>query len=447
MVSKTICTAKKFLLSRVLIALILQLPVAVTEPKQGMGAEVTAAVVERGKSLVSELGCVACHEIKGLDTTVRAEAPNLTYEGEIVRRDWLFDFIRKPHGIRPAIKARMPNLRLADREALAITEFLAGLRDGETVPQEFRYPRKVSAEETEAAKKLVSPDYLNCFSCHILGDKKPTGQPQEWAPDLAQIKSRINPDFLLKWLRDPSKYRPGTKMPAFFPDKDSGPDDILGGDEMRQMAAIRDYLMSIGKTENFPEYAQAKAKFPDVTAADGRALMVKLNCVGCHEVAVLPEGRKVAPNLTYEGSRVRKDWLIGFLRSPHSIKPEYSLMGLPTRMPTFPLTVAETIDIAEYISQALVDQQAEQETTVDFALAKKGKALFREKTCDNCHRIGSNAGGIGPELTEAGTRLRPGWVISFIQRPEHFLETRMPNLKASPEEARALAAYVLGPKN
>jgi mono/diheme cytochrome c family protein len=116
-------------------------------------------------------------------------------------------------------------------------------------------------------------------------------------------------------------------------------------------------------------------------------------------------------------------------------------------MPTFPLTVAETIDIAEYISQTLVDPQAEQETTVDFALAKKGKALFKEKTCDNSHRIGSSPGGIGPELTEAGKRLRPGWVISFIQRPEHFLETRMPNLKASPEEARALAAYVLGPKN
>jgi mono/diheme cytochrome c family protein len=419
------------------------------EAKQGWGqtTELAASQIQQGKTLVRELGCVACHEIKGLDTTVRAEAPNLTYEGEIVRRDWLFDFIKKPHGIRPAIKARMPNLRLTDREAIAITEFLAGLVDGETVPQEFRYSRKTSAAEIEAAKKLMSPDYFNCFSCHILGDKKPSGDPKDWAPDLTRIKGRINPDFLLKWLRDPSKYRPGTKMPGFFPDKDSGPDDILGGDEMRQMAAIRDYLFSLGKTERFPEYAKVKAKIADVSPTEGRTLMVKLNCVGCHEVAVLPVGKKVAPKLTYEGSRVQKKWLIAFLRAPHSIKPEYALMGLPTRMPTFQLTEAESLDVAEFISQVLVDQQAEKETTVDFTLATRGKKLFTEKTCNSCHRIGSSPSGIGPELTEAGERLRPGWVINFIQNPEHFLDTRMPNLKVSPDQARALAAYVLGPKN
>ena len=116
-------------------------------------------------------------------------------------------------------------------------------------------------------------------------------------------------------------------------------------------------------------------------------------------------------------------------------------------MPTFSLTVAETLAVAEYISQALVDKNVQQDGGIDPSLAKGGRRLFKEKTCDNCHRIGSSPGGIGPDLTAAGERLRPGWVIKFIQKPEHYLETRMPNLKVSPEEARALAAYVFGPKN
>ena len=398
---------------------------------------------ERGGALVRQLGCVACHDVKGHSSTVREEAPNLSFEGEVVRRDWLFAFLREPYQIRPAIKARMPDFRLTDREALAITEYLASLVEGERVAGLKLDNPKNSAEELEAAKKLMSKDYFNCFNCHIQGDKLPAGKPEEWAPDLTGVKGRINQDFLFKWLQRPDKFRPGTKMPAFFPDKDSGPDDVFGGDEAKQMAAIIKLLMSIGRVESFPDYTRAKAKFPDVTPAEGRALVMRLNCVGCHEIAVLPEGKKIGPNLTYQGSRVRKDWLIEFLRAPYTIKPEYALMGSPARMPTFHFKSDDLNGVVEYISQVLVDKEAEQKTALDRDLAKKGEALFKEKRCNNCHRIGSNPSGIGPELTQAEKRLRPGWTMNFIQRPSHYLDTRMPNLQVSAEEANALAAYIL----
>lgn len=413
----------------------------------GQTPEKKESQTEMGKTLIRELGCVACHEIKGHDTAMREEAPNLTFEGEMVRRDWLFAFLKKPYVIRPAIKARMPDFRLTDREALAITEYLASLAEGgEPVAKEFSSPRKGSAQEVEAAKKLTSQDYFNCFNCHIQGDKIPAGKPDEWAPDLARVRGRINPDFLFKWLQDPAKYRPGTKMPAFLPDKDSGPDDILGGDETRQAAALRDYVFSIGKAESFPGYAEAKAQFPDVTISEGRALTMRLNCVGCHEIAVLPEGKKIGPNLTYQGSRVRKDWLMDFLRSPYTIKPEYALMGSSARMPTFHFKDAELNAVVEYISQVLVDKKIGQEISLESALAKKGEKLFSEKRCNNCHRIGDRPGGIGPSFTEVGKRLLPAWTINFIQHPSHYLDTRMPNLQVSAEEAEALASYILGPK-
>jgi hypothetical protein len=36
-------------------------------------------------------------------------------------------------------------------------------------------------------------------------------------------------------------------MPSYFLDEDSGPDDILGGDEQKQIVALQEYLLSLGK--------------------------------------------------------------------------------------------------------------------------------------------------------------------------------------------------------
>jgi hypothetical protein len=49
------------------------------------------------------------------------------------------------------------------------------------------------------------------------------------------------------WLKDPQKVQPGTQMPSFFLDESSGPDDILGGDEQKQILALREYLFSLGR--------------------------------------------------------------------------------------------------------------------------------------------------------------------------------------------------------
>lgn len=407
-----------------------------------------------GKRLISNLGCPVCHELPGLDTTIREEAPNLTFEGEMVRPEWLFAFLKNPTGIRPAIRGRMPDFRLTDREALTLTAYLMSLRDDlPEPPAQVRYRGTPRAEFIPAAKKLTSKDYFDCFSCHILGDQRPSGKPEDWAPDLNRIRHRFRPNFFLKWFADPNRYRPNTKMPEFFPDEESGPDDVLEGDELRHMAAIRDYLMSLGPVAIDPGYQRAKAANPDVRPSEGRRLMVRFNCVGCHQVAGMPRGKRIGPSLSHEGSRVRREWLVAFLMNPGVIKPEYTLMvagkGAGPRMPSFKLTPEEVASIADFVGQTLVDPKAKDPfaaTPPPTELARQGEKLFAEKFCNNCHRIKHRPGGIGPDLTHAGRRLRPGWTVNFIQRPSHYLDTRMPNLKVNTDEARALATYILGRK-
>ncbi|MCZ7627010.1 MAG: hypothetical protein M5R38_15695 [Candidatus Methylomirabilis sp.] len=61
---------------------------------------------------------------------------------------------------------------------------------------------------------------------------------------MSLAKRRLRPVWIGKWLKDPQKIQPGTKMPSYFP---GGPDDILKGNEDRQIQAITEYLMHLGE--------------------------------------------------------------------------------------------------------------------------------------------------------------------------------------------------------
>jgi hypothetical protein len=65
---------------------------------------------------------------------------------------------------------------------------------------------------------------------------------------MVMAAERLNPDWMVKWLHDAQLLLPGTKMPSFYPTPDpDGPQDILGGDDEKQIMAIRNYLISLGR--------------------------------------------------------------------------------------------------------------------------------------------------------------------------------------------------------
>ena len=210
----------------------------------------TLQVVE-GRRLMHEYNCVGCHEIEGRGGFIRKyyqESPTLAPpvlngEGEKVQSAWLFGFLKAPFPIRPWLKLRMPTFGFSDQEDHSLVAFFNGLSKVENPYAHFD-DAKVPPEYMEAAQKLVSKDYFNCFSCHQQGDKKPEGPEEGWAPDLTLARQRLSPQWIIKWLQDPQKVQPGTKMPSFYP---GGPDDVLGGKEDQQIESLRDYIMSLGR--------------------------------------------------------------------------------------------------------------------------------------------------------------------------------------------------------
>jgi cbb3-type cytochrome oxidase cytochrome c subunit len=81
----------------------------------------------------------------------------------------------------------------------------------------------------------------------------PGRAPGDLAPDLGLAHERLRPEWIVRWLFDPQKIAPGTKMPTFFNEdpKDktkriSQLPNILGGDAQAQMEALRDHVFSLG---------------------------------------------------------------------------------------------------------------------------------------------------------------------------------------------------------
>jgi mono/diheme cytochrome c family protein len=211
--------------------------------------------IVEGRRLVARYNCTGCHIIEErggnvrrlYESSISMAPPNLRGEGKKVQSPWLYHFIKAPSPIRPWLKIRMPTFGLSDAETETVLRYFAAL-DQKDVPYTYVDRSTLDPTLVKAGEQLTSPDYLQCFTCHVRGNQMPPGEPDGWAPNLAMAWERLYPEWILEWLHDPQKLLPGTKMPSFYADPNAtdGPPDVLNGDDELQMKALRDYVISIG---------------------------------------------------------------------------------------------------------------------------------------------------------------------------------------------------------
>ena len=225
-----------------------------------------AILVNEGMDLIKEYNCQGCHIIDDFggqiaDVIGKAEfsPPNLNTQGSKTQPDWLYDFLKKPFTLRPNLKVRMPSFDLSDDEWNAIIAAFRAM-DGEV--NNFENVHKVEKRTTNyhAGDKLA--ELGACENCHFIGKEFPKQDASTWAPNLAMTKSRLRPEWVIEWLRDPAKIMPGTKMPApFLPtedlltldgaEKDWGKAVVeLNGDQEEMLKGIRDWLFALDGKED-----------------------------------------------------------------------------------------------------------------------------------------------------------------------------------------------------
>lgn len=158
-----------------------------------------------------------------------------------------------------------------------------------------------------------------------------------------------------------------------------------------------------------------------------------------------------APALTAVGRRHRAAWVASFLLSPDDLRPH-----LRATMPRLPLSPAQADAVAAFLTRD-VDAPSDAPPAPTPALVARGRSLFVTRTCAQCHRFDDaaidarpapatppEAARLAPDLAVTRARYRRDRLVAWILDPPRVKPgTPMPALGLSPEEAVALASYVL----
>jgi nitric oxide reductase subunit C len=398
-----------------------------------------------GKVLVEKIGCLNCHAIDGKGGTV---APDLSHVHERLQEEWLVRFLKNPYVIRPLgyipySDVQMPNLRLTDKEAEKIAHYLSTLKKGEIERRAILALRLNNPEGRKADidKGRILFASLPCLNCHtIMGGKR-----RLIAPDLSDIGTRLQPEFLYLWLENPQAFEPRTMLPNF-------------GFKDPQHFPLTRFLMSL-KSDLPPvpdETPTGRLPFGPMRVAKAERFFGDL-CIRCHSLD--GQGGEIGPDLSYEGDKVNRRWLFQYLKNPYRIRPLGFEQNPLARMPKLRLNDDELMTMTEFISTLKKGRNLNLPMAHGMMILKKNKpAMSRErmikmgkmviniKGCTGCHRIGKlslQRVTIGPDLTTVGDRLKEGWIYSWIKDPQKYRpETLMPNMGLTDMQARSVAAYL-----
>lgn len=187
-----------------------------------------------------------------------------------------------------------------------------------------------SSEVGTGLQGRVLLEELNCVACHDSSALADSSRP---APRLAQVGSRVHPDYLREFIEAPHQKKPGTPMPDLLADLEPG--------EKEEVAeAITHYLVSLNHGADFAQQA------PDAVAAEqGRDLFHSVGCVACHSPRAA-EGEELLPETSVPLGPLHEKYshasLSAFLQRPHSVRPG-------GRMPDLPLSGQEIDRITNYL--------------------------------------------------------------------------------------------------
>jgi len=404
-----------------------------------VGASKAPAEPTAGASLYGESFCASCHAVQNAAGNVVGGdvGPELTRIGTKAKPEWLQAWLRNPRGYDP--DTAMPHYRFNDQQISLLSTFLQNKADADflaNVHLDLPTPEQISHGKT-----LVTE--YGCASCHeINGIKK----PENFAPELTRIGSKpvtqliflpgmshTLPDYVSAKIRQPRAFGQALKMPqyTFAP---------------AQVDALTTALLSFtDRTQTLSPSLTVPAVPASTYQPAGKAgkLISDLACFSCH--AINGRGGDMAPDLTWEGSSVQRQWLQEFLKNPNTLRP-----ALIRRMPKFNLSDGEITELTDYIMTVYQTPAFDRESIplngYPAAQVEQGKQLFYSKYgCQSCHIIDTKTdkGYVGPTLTQVGSRLTAAWIYHWLKNPQAMRSGTMePNRNMSDEDARALTAFL-----
>jgi len=393
-----------------------------------------------GASLYGESFCASCHAVQNAAGNVVGGdvGPELTRIGNKAKPEWLLAWLENPRSYDPT--TLMPHYRFTPQQIAILAGFLKNKSDADYGAGVHLAP--ATQQQIVHGKKLVAE--LGCAACHQINGVR---SPENFAPDLSRIGSRplaqivflpgmqhALPNYIAAKIQQPRAFGPGLKMPQFTlttPQTDDLTNALLA-------LTDRSYTM--------PDTLRVAAVQDTNYQPAGHAgkLMSDLACFSCHRIN--GRGSDMAPDLTWEGSSVQRQWLDDFLKNPNTLRP-----SLIRRMPRFNLSDGDRKELTDYIlvvyQSPNIDPDTAPMATNPPAMVEHGRQLFYSKyACQSCHIADTKTdkGYIGPTLTAVGSRLTPAWIYAWLKDPQALRPgTIEPNQNISDDDARALTAFLM----
>lgn len=402
-----------------------------------------AGEAQEGASVYGEAFCASCHAVQNAAGLMVGGdvGPELTRIGSKVKPEWLDAWLRNPKGY--AAHTAMPRYRFNDTQLGLLAGFLMAKTDGDLLANV--HLEAMTKEQAAHGKALVNE--RGCASCHEING---IAKPDNFAPDLSAVGSRslaklvfapgvehTLPDYLAAKIRQPRAFGSQLKMPQY------------SFSTAQVDALVTALLAQTERAETLPATLRQPGPAASNYQPAGKAgkLMDDMQCFSCHRIN--GRGGDMAPDLTWEGSAVDRQWLVSFLKNPNTLRP-----ALIRRMPKFNMTDAETAMLADYIMTVYQTPGFEADSIDAKSFTdrdrERGRQLFYSRyACQSCHIVDpqNDKGYVGPTLTQVGSRLTPAWIFHYLKNPQAMRPgTVEPNQNLSDEDARALTAFLAAQK-
>jgi mono/diheme cytochrome c family protein len=279
-------------------------------------------------------------------------------------------------------------------------------------PRQSVPPTAFTTDATEDPARLGRRLFAenHCSKCHM-GAAGMT-ELTEFGPLLVATGSRLNEDWVARWLADPASFRPDTRMPDLI--DESTP---AGRQQAADLAA---WLMTqkVGEVPAAPDPSLAKK---------GGEHFHMLGCAACHST---PGGASSADRipLGHVAMKFQPGALAGFLKKPDQW---YAHIG----MPDFALSDAE----AEALAAWLLDEsgKVKQEATgFPKGDAAKGMEIANALNCGSCH---AGTGVLNTSLPGTDAIFTKDWAATGCVSPTPG--PKAPRLALNDTERAALVAF------
>ncbi|MFK7741436.1 MAG: c-type cytochrome [Planctomycetota bacterium] len=357
----------------------------------------------RGRILLGELGCVACHtqEQQAIDA---AAGPDLASVGARLQADYLIDYLTSPHDHEPG--TTMPDLmrpwngaELHER-ARAIAHYLQSFAAAAGATESAATaPSSGTAPTDAAAKGAALYARIGCRACHADDQSR------------SYLGRKYSHASLQAFLLAPHASRPSQRMPNF----------ALTPTEANELSHF--LLGDSGPTDAATRLGTTPPTVDDDLAQRGRTHFAELRCANCHELDD-PERAPAKP-----------------CRPLAELDPRAGcLSGTPGNWPHYALTTAQTAAIQaalaagpatatgeERIAQELGSRRCfacHRRGDVDGVTARLGQDVFGTSDAS----LGEE-GRVPPALTGVGSKLQRSWLEDSIAHGQHerpYLHVRMP---------------------